>query len=186
MTATRSSSAIADRRTATHELGSRTTGPPGGVRAKSVRDAQPTGAMDGDAAGTPGHTSSGSRAGGTCCPEAGPGGRSAVTAGRAAWGWHGAVRDIFRRPAGLACHRLDRRGGIAFRGGADRGDLVTRLLPDRCSRAFGRLVYGVDLRPRPLRDAGRLAVSQVQDPPRLPQRVCVPESPRLLWVSALL
>jgi hypothetical protein len=140
-----------------------------------------------NAAGTPWHKSSGSRAWGTCRPGLGAGreGRSAVAAGRAAWGWHGAVSDIFR-PARLACHRLDRRGGIAFRGGADRGDLVARLLPDRCGRAFGRFVYGVDLRPRPLRYAGRLAISQVKDPPRLPERVRVPESPRLLWVSGLL
>lgn len=185
MTDTRGSSAIADRRTATHELDFGTTGPPGGARAKSVRDTQPTRAMDGDAAGTPWHKSSSSRAWGTCRPGAGPEGRSAVAAGRAAWGWHGAVSDIFRHPARLACHRLDRRGGISFCGGADRGDLVARLLPDRCSRAFGRFVYGVDLRPRPLRYAGRLAVSQVKDSPRLPERVRVPESPRLLWVSAL-
>ena len=53
MTDTRGSSAIADRRTATHELGFGPTGPPGGGRAKSVRDTQPTRAMDGDAAGPP-------------------------------------------------------------------------------------------------------------------------------------
>jgi hypothetical protein len=177
MTDTRSSSAIADRRKATHELGFGTTGPSGWRPCQSVRNTQ----------APLWHKSSSSRAWGTCRPglEAGPEGRSAVAAGRAAWGWHGAVSDIFR-PARLACHGHDRRGGIAFRGGADRGDLVARLLPDRCSRAFGRLVYGVDLRPRPLRYGGRLAVSQVKDPPRLPERVRVPESPGLLWVSGLL
>jgi hypothetical protein len=46
-------------------------------------------------------------------------------------------------------------------------------------------VYGVDPRPRPLRHARLLAVSQVKDPPRLPERVRVPESPGLSWVSIL-
>jgi hypothetical protein len=129
----------------------------------------------------------GSRAGGTGCPGVGAGAeqRPAVAAGRAAWGWHGAVRGIVRRPARLAGHRLDRRGGVAFGGGADRGDLVARLLPDLGSRAFSRFVDGVDLGPRPVPDAGRLAVSQVKDPPRLPQRVGVPEPPGLLRVPGL-
>ena len=102
------------------------------------------------------------------------------------WWWHGAVSDIFCRPPGLAWHGQDPRGGIPFRGGTDRGDLVARLLPDRRGLAFGRFVYGVDSRPGPLRYAGRLAVSQIKDSPRLPERIRVPESPGLSWVSGLM
>ena len=76
-----------------------------------------------------------------------------------------------------------RRGSRVF---VSTGKLKMALARDRMRRAFGRFVYGVDLRPRPLRYAGRLAISQVKDPPRLPERVRVPESPRLLWVSGLL
>ena len=99
-------------------------------------------------------------------------------------GWHGAVSDVVR-PARLARHGHDGSGGIPFRGGADRGDLVARLLPDGCGLTFGRFVNGVDPRPRPLRDAGGLAVSQVKDPPRLPERVGVPELPGLSWIRVI-
>ena len=92
---------------------------------------------------------------------------------------------MFRRPARLARHRHDRCGGIPFRGGTDRGNLVARLLPDRCGLAFGRFMYSVDPRPRRLCYGGLLAVSQVKDPPRPPERVGVPESPGPGWVSGL-
>jgi hypothetical protein len=86
--------------------------------------------------------------------------------------------------AGSTRNGQDRRS-LPFGSGAYRGNLTARLLPHRCDLAFGGLVYRVDPRPHLLRNAGRLAVGQVENPPRPPERVRVPESSGLARIGRI-